>query len=348
MGGATGERRAPTIADVARLAGVSTGAVSYAMNDRPGVSASTRERIRQAAAQLGWEPSGPARALMRQSSQAVGLVVAATHLLTGNDFFASFVTGLEQALSRRDFALLLRAVGAEPQAELLAYRRMWQQHQVDGVIVGDVRADDPRLAFLAGVGMPAVVVDRLADGPSGFRTLDSDHPAGVRRAVRHLVGLGHRRVAFVGGPPHLRHVADRFSAWRAALAGAGEEPGPVAYEEATERGGIRATRAVLAARPRPTAIVYTSDLMAIAGLGAIRAAGLAVPDDVSVVGFDDVRLAAYLTPPLTTVRVDYVRLGRSCADLLLAVLAGDDPPTPPPVPAELIVRGSTAAPPARR
>lgn len=337
-------RRAPTIADVARLAGVSTGAVSYAMNGRPGVSDRTRERIRRAAAELGWEPSSNARALMRQRVQAVGLVLAATHLLDGNDFFAPFVTGVEQALSAREYALLLRAVGSGQDAEVRAYQRMWQQHQVDGVLVADVREPDPRLRFLAETGMPAVVVDRL-DPAAGFLTLDSNHAAGVARAVRHLVGLGHRRIAFVGGPAVLRHVADRRTAWQETLAGAGLPPGPAVHDDATELGGARATRAVLAATPRPTAVVYASDLMAIAGLGALRDAGLRVPADVSVVGFDDVRLAAHLTPPLTTVRVDYVRLGRDCAELLLATLLDTPRPSPEPISAELVVRGSTAPPP---
>lgn len=336
----SGARSAPTIGDVARLAGVSAGAVSYAMNDRPGVSEQTRQRIRQAADSLGWQPSGVSRAMLRRRTQLVGLVVPAPRLMAGSEPLGPFLAGLGPALAAAGYTMLLRTAGTDPRAPLRAYRRMWQQRQVDGMIVGAVRDPDPRLELLAGTNLPVVVADRLSGHPDArrFLRIDADHRAGIRRAVRHLVSLGHRRIGLVAGPADLRHTSDQLAAWRSTLAGAGLQPGPVAHDDRTAAGGARATARLC---PQPSAIVYGADAMAIGGLGALRDNGIAVPREVSVVGFGDMPLAGYVSPALTTIRVDYPALGRDCAELLMAALNGGPTPAVRPARAQLVVRDST-------
>src|SRR4051794_24212637 len=188
----------PTIRDVARVAGVSKGTVSFALNGRPGVAEDTRERILAAARDLGWTPSTKARALSVSRSFAVGLVLAREPELLGADpFFPAFIAGVERTLSDRGQALVLQVV---PEAEEEAgYRRLAGAGRVDGVFLLDLRVADPRIALLAELGMPAVSIAR-PDGPSGFPAVLVDDRPGIAAAVRHLADLGHRRIAHVAGP----------------------------------------------------------------------------------------------------------------------------------------------------
>jgi DNA-binding LacI/PurR family transcriptional regulator len=333
----------PTIADVARRAGVSEGAVSFAVNNRPGVSPETRERILRAAEELGWRPSAQARALTQARAFAVGLVMArSAERLDADDFFTRFLAGLERALAQRDFALLLQVIGQDEDAELEAYRRLAQVGRVDGVILTDVRRADSRFALLEKAGLPAVIAGQPLE-PVPFPAVETDHAAGVTAATEHLLGLGHRRIGFIGSDAGLEHVQRREEAWRDALAAAGAEPGPSA---ALDWAGIAATEQVLDGPDPPTALVYTSDQMAAGGLATARARGLRVPEDLSITGFDDSAVAIHCSPPLTTVRIDYVGFGQAAAEALLAAIHEEPLPEPPPLAAELVVRGSTGPAPA--
>lgn len=339
----SGQPRRTTITDVARLAGVSTGSVSYTMNGRPGVSEQTRERIWQAARELGWEPSSHARALLHKRVFAVGLVVTAPHLLEANDSFSPFLSGLERVLSAHDYALLLQVV--EPgQAEVRAYRRMTQQHQVDGVVLYDPRRDDPRPQVVASARVPAVAVGSLSSGQLPFPAVDTEHANGIRLAVEHLVGLRHRTIGFIGGPAELEWVVARKRAWHDSGSAAGLDTTLCEHAPVSSAGGAEATTRMVAARQRPTAIVYACDLMALAGLGALQRLGFSVPDDISLVGFDDVPLAQHTNPPLTSVQVDHERLGSHAAQILLAGIDGQPPPRLAPIPVHLLLRKSTGAP----
>jgi DNA-binding LacI/PurR family transcriptional regulator len=203
--------------------------------------------------------------------------------------------------------------------------------------------DDHRFELLAGLGLPAVAVGRPA-GPCPFPMVTVDDRQGVVRTVEHLLGLGHRRIAFVGGTEGYVHSSSRRAAWRQALAAAGVAPGPDLVADFTGPGGAAATRALLEGAQPPTAIVYANDVMAIAGMGVAIGLGLQVPGDLSVTGFDDVPLAAHLAPPLTTVRQDAMGWGRAAAEVLLAVGEGrpaDDVELPP---ADPVFRASTGPP----
>ncbi|KIR62213.1 LacI family transcriptional regulator [Micromonospora haikouensis] len=336
----------PTITDVAKAAGVSKGAVSFALNGRPGVAEETRARILAVAASLGWTPSHRARALSASRAFSVGMVIARPPELLGADpFYPSFIAGVERTLSDRGQSLVLQVV-PDLSVEEASYRRLATAERVDGVFVLDLRLGDPRIALLAELGLPAVTIGR-PDVPSNHPALLVDDRPGVTAAVAHLAGLGHRRIAHVSGPLHFLHGSVRRQAWEQALADAGLTAGPCVESDFSAAGGAQATRALLDTGDPPTAIVYGNDLMAIAGLSVAVQLGIRVPDELSITGFDDTELAGYVTPTLTTVRTDPFGWGRAAADALLDLIdgrPGADIPTPP---APLVVRGSTAPPPTR-
>jgi LacI family repressor for deo operon, udp, cdd, tsx, nupC, and nupG len=194
-------RRRPTIADVARRAGVSAAAVSFAVNDRPGVSSVTRARILAAARDLGWQPSASARALTEARTRAIGLVLArSAEQLEGDTFFLRFLAGIERVLTAADYALLLQIVPGEASAALPAYQRLAAAGRVDGFLLTDVEAGDPRFALLSAAGMPVVLAGRPV-GRSPFPWLDTRHDEGIAPAVAHLAELGHERIGFLCGRP---------------------------------------------------------------------------------------------------------------------------------------------------
>jgi len=335
--------RPVTIVDVARRVGVSKTLVSFALNDRPGVSTGTRDRILAAADELGWRPSHRARALSASRAFALGLVVARPPELLGVDpFFLSFIAGVETVLSEHGHVLVLQVVRDEA-AEADGYERLARDGRVDGVFVSDLRHDDPRPAQLKRLGLPAVTLNSPSHG-SPFPAVRLDDRAGVRASVRHLAELGHTRIGHVSGPPSYLHGRSRRTAWAQAVAELGLRPGPETEGDFTPAGGAAATRRLLGADDPPTAVVYANDLMAMAGTAVARELGRAVPGDLSVTGFDDIAPAAHMHPPLTTVRADTVGWGERSARVLLQLVEGracEDVDLPP---ARLVVRGSSAPP----
>jgi DNA-binding LacI/PurR family transcriptional regulator len=339
-------RRRPTIADVAYAAKVSTGAVSYALNGRPGVTEQTRIRILTAARELGWQPSASARALVNSRSYAVGLVMSRpADLLESDPFFPRFLAGVETALYEADHALLLQVVGTDEARELECYQRLAAAHRIDGAFLTDLRRNDHRFELVERLELPVVAVGQ-PDGRSEFPWIAPDDAAAMEQVVRHLSQLHHERIAFIGGPPAYVHSHHRQEGWRAALEQAGLSPGPVVVGDFTGPGGASATRRVLSSKRRPTAIVYANDLMAIAGMTVARQLDIRVPEQLSITGFDDIPLAAHMEPALTTVREDVTTWGGLAAGLLLAVIEQRPAAVPQLGPPQLIVRDSTA-PPAR-
>lgn len=329
----------PTIADVARLAGVSPSAVSFVFNNRPGLSDRTRARIRAAADEVGWQPSRTARALSRGRAMAFGLVLTREPELIGADpFFSTFIAGVESVLAARGDGLMLNVTSTANEAE--TYRRLAADQRVDGVLLTDLRVDDPRPALVTGIRLPAVVVgDRDLSG--GLCSVDLDDRPAFAEAVRHLVALGHRRIAHVAGPVRFRHAQRRYEAWEAAHAAARVEPGPVLAGGFTAEGGARATRQLLRLRPRPTAVVYANDLMAIAGIAVAQEAGWRIPEDLSVIGYDDTPLAAYTHPSLASAGPDTRHWGAVAAQTLVTVIEGGAPRDVALEPAALKLREST-------
>lgn len=330
----------PTINDVARAAGVSKGAVSFAFNDRGGLKPETRQRILEAAEQLGWAPSPRARALSVSRALAVGLVMARPpETLRADPFFPSFIAGIESVLADQGSALLLQVV-ATPEEGERSYRRLAAEGRVDGVFVTDLLVDDPRPALLAEIGLPAVLVGPVA-ARSGCPAVGVDDAPGIAAAVTHLVELGHTRIAHVAGPQAMVHGRSRRQAWADAVAAAGLPVGPWLEADFSAEGGARATRELLDLAHRPTAIVYANDLMAIAGLAAAATRGVDVPGELSVVGYDDTELAAHVRPSLTTVSTDVIGWGRAAAARLLDLVDNRPPAEMALARPRLVVRGST-------
>lgn len=338
--------RRTTIADVAALSGTSKGTVSFVLNNKPGVAEETRRKVLAAIDELGWQPSRLAQSLSFSRADAIGLVLARTaETLRSDSFFAPFIAGVEHSVSQADMSVLLRFVETD-ETEEAAYRSLVQGGRVDGVIVADLLPEDPRIGYLERLGVPAVTLNS-PDGPSPFRAVVNDDVAGVRAAVEHLVGLGHRRIAQVSGPQRYLHTRRRRAAFAQSLAAHGLHPDSAVEADFTAQGSAEATRRLLAAPAsvRPTAIVYDNDTMAVAGMVVAQDLGLVVPRDLSVVGFDDAELSPYVSPALTTVRTDPFTWGAVAAQELLAVIRGtaSGPSTALDAPS-LVVRSSTAAP----
>lgn len=340
--------RRPTIADVAAHAGVSKGTVSFVLNDRAGVADTTRQRVLASVQELGWIPNRQARSLSTSRAEAIGMVLLRDPVLLGSDpFFAPFIAGVESALAPLGQSLLLRFV-ADDEAEQAAYRTLAAEKHVDGVILSDLRRADPRVALARDLGLPAVTLNRPTVR-SEFPAAIVDDKAGIAAAVDHLVELGHTRIAHIGGPDVYLHATGRRRSWERAMRRHGLRPSGFVAADFTAAGGAAATRSLLEATTRrPTAVIYANDLMAIAGMAVAQRLGLDVPGDLSIVGFDDAELSAYLHPALTTVRTDAFGFGRAAAQTLLTSIDGGPTADRELPAAQLVVRGSTTQAPQRQ
>lgn len=335
----------PTISDIAQKAGVSKVAVSYALNGQPGVSEATRKRIVAIAEEIGFNPSSAARALSGANAQAIGLALCRPARTLGLEpFFMELISGVEAELSARSYALTLQVV-ADPDAEVALYRRWWGERRVDGVLVCDLRDNDPRVPALEQLRLPAVVIG----GPGHTGTLPnvwSDDAAAVVETVEYLHALGHRRMARVGGMSELLHTRIRAEAFTAVANRLGLTEAVSVTSDYSGEEGARATRRLLSSTNRPTAIVFDNDVMAIAGLGVAQEMGLTVPTDLSIVAWDDSALCQVVHPPLTALRRDIPAYGAHAATLLLATIDGLPYEPVQDETARLAPRRSTAPPPA--
>ena len=261
-------------------------------------------------------------------------------LLGVEPFFMEFIAGIEERLAERDRSLLLHVVTTE-EAEIAAYRRWHAQRMVEAVVVVNRTTVDARPRVLRELGLPAVLVGEPAAGLPAVRT---DDAAPVRAALDRLLDLGHRRVGRVSGPAALLHTRARTAALVAGCAAACV-PAPVVVEgDYSEESGAKATAALLRLPDPPTAILYDNDVMAIAGLGAAKDLGVAVPDDLSIIAWDDSSLCRLATPALTVMSVDVHLFGRTVADAVLDLVAGRPPVERWSPAAAYVARGSTAPP----
>lgn len=339
-------RTRPTSADVAARAGVSRTTVSFVLNYRTDVQISdeTRQRVLRAASELGYHANAPARQLAGGRSHILGLVLRqSAEQVAGDATLAETLRGLASAA---------RAAGSRVMVEPLApegtYDRLLRSQHADGLIVSGPRMDDPSLAELARDGFPIVLQGSMPglEVPS----VDVDNVAGARNAIEHLLALGHRRIAFVSNA-RLTYTSaqERLAGYRAALESAGIpfEEDLVAEGAFDAASGDRATTELLQ-RTTFSAMFVASDVLTLGAFGALREANRRVPADVSIVGFDDIPLAAYFDPPLTTVRLPAFELGQAAGRALLDRIAGRAVPQRTLLPTELIVRGSTAPPSTQR
>ncbi|MFV0126284.1 LacI family DNA-binding transcriptional regulator [Streptomyces sp. HMX112] len=322
--------RRPTMKDIARRAGVSESAVSFALNDRPGVSPHTRARVREVAEELGWQANSAARALSGERAGCTGLVLARpAHTLGVESFFLQLVSGIQEALSARRVALLFQVV-EDLDTELAVLRRWWAERRVDGVLVVDPRVGDPRPALLASLGLPAVVIGGIeadahqAGAPLPVSNVWADDSGAMASVLDHLHSLGHRRIVHVAGMRGLAHTERRIRSLRveAARRGLREREVRSVTTDYSDAEGAEATRRVLDQPVRPTAIIYDNDVMAVAGASVAAERGVVVPRDLSVVAWDDSALCRVTHPRLTALVRDTPAFGRLAAQELLAVLDG--------------------------
>lgn len=329
-----------TITDIAHRAGVSISAVSSALNGGPHVSAATRERIEQVARELGWAPASAARSLAGARTDTVGLVLHRDPENLGvESFYMQFLAGLESELSKRSYGLLLQV--AATQRDALGTHEAWTRSgRVDGMILTDLIVDDPRIAIATRPrALPSVVV-----GPpsvaGGLTSVWTDDGASMRTVVRHLLDLGHTRIAHIAGLSSLAHTGIRTATFREEIAAAGGDP-IVVPTDYTPEDGARATREILDATAPPTAVIYDNDVMAVAGLGIAMERGVRVPDELSIVAWDDSVVCQHTYPALTAIGHDVVATGAHVARRLFDVMAGEPAQDVADAPTTLFPRAST-------
>lgn len=333
--------RRVTIADIAARAGVTSGAVSMAINGKPGVSDTTRARILQVASEMNWRPSHAAQALMGKDAEAIGLVLARPAELVGEEiFFAKFIAGVQSALSSQGYSLMLQ-MAEDLSGEREIHRGWVADGRVDGLILLDPRTDDPRIESLFELDIPAVVVGGNVDRDR-VRSVHTDNAGAMQLIMQHLTDLGHQRVAFVTGDQSFHHTQERMASFTSFCIdnGVWGQTLPGNFDPSTSRS---ATERLMTSPQPPTALIYDSEVMAVAGVSVLTARGVAIPGDVSVVSREDSSTCQVLHPTVTALDRDAVSLGRSAAADILALI-GKPHPDISVRPMHVVHRESTALP----
>jgi len=335
---------AVTLKDVALLAGVHPATASRALNleTRLLVSEQTASRVLAAATELGYRPNTVARSLRTRRSHTIGVLIPDLN----NPLFPPIVRGLADGLESHGYVALIGNTDGDDGRGRRVFDQMRARH-VDGYVLATARLEDPLLEDAARTGVPVVLMNRIAAGDS-FPSVTVDNESGVRLAVRHLHGLGHRDIACIAGPQEVSTGLARYRGFRAAMADAGLDVPDSRIRFArsfTIDEGYRCAREILAARDGCTAVTAGNDMLAVGCYLALDEAGLSCPDDMSVVGFNDMPFIDMLRPPLTTVTFSHYQVGAQAAELLIERLNGSTGPGKLIyVVPELIIRGSTARP----
>jgi LacI family transcriptional regulator len=333
-----------TLEEVARLAGVSRSTVSRVINDDPNVRAATREWVCQVIKANDFHPNTAARALAGRRSRVIGLVIPqALNAIFADPYFPALIQGCAAACDERGYYLMLSLVLRQADN---TFRLLIRTRHMDGLIVASALTEDSLVGRLLDERFPFVLIGRKSEH-ADITTIDADNAHGARLAAQHLVQIGYGRIATITGPLNMVAAIDRREGFLCGLQAMGIGV-PAAYIQEgdwSEWSGTQAMERLLQAAPRPEAVFVASDSMAIGALKAIRAAGLKVPEDIALVGFDDIPLAATAEPPLTTVHQPIDRLGFLAASTLIDLLqrdrAKDDGGAQHIVlPTELVVRAS--------
>jgi LacI family transcriptional regulator len=334
---------AVSIRDVARRAGVSIATVSRAVNRIPTVDPELAERVWHAIKEVGYLPNTQARALVSGRSHMLGLIVSEIT----NPFFPELVQEFENLAVAQGYEVLIGSTNYSPERTEMLIRRMLQRN-VDGVAVMTFGIEEDLVQKLVEREFPLVFVDAGPDLPN-IRVLKVNYGEGIRQAVQHLAALGHRNIAFLTGPLHLRSAMARRDAFLKSMAELGLRV-PVehlAEGDHTMEGGIGAMEKLIALAELPTAVLCSNDMTAIGALHALYRTTHQVPQDVSVVGFDDIHLAQFMLPPLTTVQMSCKDLAAAAVEALRAGIEKDNPraaKTEWQIPTRLVVRQSSAFP----
>jgi DNA-binding LacI/PurR family transcriptional regulator len=323
----------PTLDQVAARAGVGRGTVSRVVNGSPQVSAQAKAAVEQAIAELGYVPNRAARTLVTQRTDSVALMVLESEeRVFGEPFFAGIIRGISSILLETPLQLWLAMAQSKAQRERIEHH-LTPQH-VDGVLLLSLRGNDPLPTLLAQRGLP-VVLGGLPGGEfslvgDNISCVDADNEGGARGAVRHLLGLGRRRVAAIAGPQDMGAGTARLSGYRQELHAAGlpVDESRVGYGDFSEASGASAMRTLLGRHPDTDAVFASSDLMAVGAMRVLREYGRRVPHDVAVVGFEDSVIARQTDPSLTTVHQPVEAMGREMARQLIGYIRADEIPEP--------------------
>jgi LacI family transcriptional regulator len=342
MGGVmSSKKRNPTLAEIAKIAGVSLMTASRAVNNQPGVSDDKRQEILRIADDLGYVANRVAQRLTGGRSHVIG-VIAQLHTL----FTSDLVLGIGSAGRASNYEMLVYSLADADNRPPGAIIELLRQI-VDGLIV-ILPFQSDYLATLSEANLPIVTIDEGYDLP--FPKIMADNYQGARLAIEHLADLGHRRIGFISGNEGLASARDRARAFydMQAQLGLDRDPALVAPGNFMQQGGFSAATSLMRLSNPPTAIFAANDISAVGALAAMRDAGMEVPGDISLVGFDDVSIAGQVYPKLTTVRQPLTQMARAAVNTLLAMISGLEPPAEKIIlPTELVIRQSTA-PPTRR
>jgi len=328
----------PGMHDVARAAGVSHQTVSRVLNDHPNVRTETKERVMRAIADLGYRRNTAARALVTRRSGIIGVVTPRSALFGPT----STLIAVEAAAREAGYFVSLASVASSSPAVMTAALEHFMDQAVEGLVVVAPARDLAEAASVVASRVPMVMISAGTPDGEGFRTASVDNEMGARKLTRHLLEAGHRDVAHVSGPEDALESAARVRGWAAELKAAGlPVPEPYLGDWSPER-GYEVGREMLQ-RGLPTAVFAANDHLALGVIRALTEAGVRVPEDVSVVGFDDVTGSAFFNPPLTTLKQDFSALGKRCIEMLSGIMRGEEVENSliPPV---LVVRASTAPP----
>ena len=327
-----------SIKDIAKAAGVSPSTVSRALSDHPRISDETKERIRRLAPEMGYTPSLLARSLVTRDTATIGVVIT----MASDPFLAHLVTSIEEVAQEQGYSVFMSSSYLDPDRELEVVGA-FHGRRTRGIIVIGSQIDAGYLQVRDRFPLP-VVLTNCRTYPYSVST---DNLAGARRAVEHLVQLGHRRIAYIANRRSRRSNSDRLQSYQQVLAANGI---PVDRDLIVEgngalRGGNAAAQILLSQSQSPTAVFCFNDMTAIGVLGAMQQAKIRVPEEMSVVGFDDVEFATHCHPRLTTIRQPTNLMGQRLIHMLLALIQGQEDVGPEVLPAELVIRESTGPPP---
>lgn len=326
---------------VAAKAKVSIATVSRTINRVPTVNAKLAKRVWAAIDELGYVPNTQARALGSGKSGLLGLVISEIT----NPFFPELIQGFEDVALENGYEILVSSTNYDPRRMERCIRRMLER-KAEGVAVMTFGIEQPLVEELAERNVPLVFVDVGPDRP-GISLIKVNYQHGVRQGVQHLAALGHRKIGFISGPLHLHSARARAAAFSLALAECGikAESKWMVEGDHTMEGGISSMQKILAAPRPPTAIMCSNDMTALGVLHKAYRVGLRIPDDLSVVGFDDVHIAQVMIPPLTSIRMSRLELARAAVNALRAHVEGTEPQREYYVDTHLVVRESTGYPP---
>jgi len=332
-----------SIKDIARAANVSHPTVSRALSHSPLVRGETADRIRLIATSLGYRPSAIARSLATKKTKTIGVVVTTI----ADPFIADVVSGIEETANDHSYSVFLANSNANPDREVKVVHS-FHERRVDGIIVTASRVGTLYVPLLSQLKVPIVLINNQhPDAPDEFiYSVMIDNLKASTQVMKYLIGLGHRRIAYIGDQAGFQSDTERFTGYRQSLAFANYPflPELVVHGDGKPEGGRQAMEKLLALPIPPTAVFCYNDMSALGALRALYGHGIRVPDDISLVGFDDLAIASYTSPLLTTVGQPKQQMGRMAMETMLKLISGVDTKANIKVEGELIIRESTAPP----